>query len=260
MIRIRSKYPPEHIAANLIASRKRGLPPVEAGKNRGAVSVVAGGPSFALADLSRPVVALNGAIRHVDRCDYAICYDMDPRCAAFYADRKPSVQYLIGSRADPATFDALRDLDVRLWHVNDAPEQTFEKIANWPMQPMVGMIGSPSVGLTGLTLLRYMGFTDFHLYGYDSCYVDGKHHGYVQRQNDADPVMEVAFGGRTFTSTTWMIKQAELSIPLFELLRKAGCTIKVYGDGLIAWVDMFRAMGGFGPNQTASVTIQSAIA
>lgn len=257
IVRIKPKYPLERMAANLASARKRGLPPVEAGQNRGSVSVVAGGPSFTLADQSRPVVALNGAIRHVDRCDYAICYDMDPNCATFYKERRPTT-YLIGSRADPATFDALTGLDVRLWHVNDAPEQSFEQHGGWAMQPMVGMIGSPTVGLTGLLLLRYMGFTDFHLYGYDSCLVDDQHHGYPQHWNDGESVLTVQFGGREFRATPWMLKQAELSIPQFEQMRRAGCTIKVYGDGMIAWVDMFRGMGGFGQNQTASVSIQSA--
>lgn len=229
MIRVVCSYPESRIVSNVKAALKRGLPVVEEGKDRGAISVVAGGPSLSLFK-SGPVAVLNGAQAVVKNADLSICYDMHPNCARFF--REPTAkQYLIGSRADPAVRKALRGQDVRIWHVLDAPEK------NLGLSPLVG--GGPSVGLKSLLLLYFMGYREFDLYGYDSCLVGGEHHAYKQDWHVEKEILTATVMGREFKCWPWMIAQAESFIEQARIMRGWGCKIKVHGDGMIAWADIF---------------------
>lgn len=188
---------------------------------------------MSLYDGAGPCMALNGAIRKV-KADYALCCDMSPNCASFYADVPRETKYLIASRCDPATFDALADRDVRLWHVNDTPEIELA------LTPRIG--AGPSVGLKSLVMAAMLGYNELDVYGLDACYIDGRHHAYPQDWA-IDDTKEVEIEGRTFLTTVPHLRQLECFVDNARELRESGITIRVHGEGMIAWVDYLRGMG-----------------
>jgi len=93
--------------------------------------------------------------------------------------------------------------------------------------------GGATVGFAALSIAFSQGFREFHIFGYDSSYSDGKSHGYDQNMNKFMPTTKVMWGGKTFEASVAMKGQAE-KFPLNALaLKNAGCEVNVYGEGLL---------------------------
>lgn len=91
--------------------------------------------------------------------------------------------------------------------------------------------GGSTVMLCAPALLRQLGASEFHFFGFDSCLTaDNRHHGYEQPENNADEVLTILVDDVEFRTTRWMVQQAE---EFLELASDWGA-IKVYGDGMIA--------------------------
>jgi hypothetical protein len=90
-------------------------------------------------------------------------------------------------------------------------------------------------------LLRAIGFLRFDVFGCDSCVMDGKHHAYVQPENDADKIypFKVHPTGhpeltRTFWCAPWHVAQLQ---DWLQTIRINGdhFLVNVHGDGLLAY-------------------------
>jgi hypothetical protein len=93
--------------------------------------------------------------------------------------------------------------------------------------------GGSTVVLRAIPLLRILGLTQFHVFGFDSCVAPGgAHHAYPQAENDNEPVVPVVVGGRAFECTPWQISQA---VEFMDLVTFLGDEVElcVYGAGLI---------------------------
>jgi hypothetical protein len=97
--------------------------------------------------------------------------------------------------------------------------------------------GGCSVGVRMLTISRFMGFTDLHVFGMDGCEDDryGKHAAAhpMQPKNHA----EVTVHGRTFKTTSSMFAVAQGIWHEMNIL--SDCTVQFYGDGLIQHMSKF---------------------
>jgi hypothetical protein len=224
-ILLRARIPREQVERNLDGSLARGLPSAFNLSPGRYAAVCGGGPSLALYHGERPCVALNGAVQRV-AADYAITFDPSPQNAAWYADALPTTKYLVGSRADPSVFDALRNRHVSIWHVNDTPE------AERGLLPMVGF-GS-SVGIRSICLLYALGVRWFDIYGMDSCVVDGSHHAYPQAWNDTDDVLTWTIDGREFQGSPWHMQQVHDFDRMLTMMPDA--RFRSHGDGAITWL------------------------
>jgi hypothetical protein len=99
------------------------------------------------------------------------------------------------------------------------------------------------VGLRTLWLAAFSGFRTIHMYGIDSSYADdGTHHAYAQALNDAEHVVEVIRGEKTYRCSAWMLRQAaEFSETWNDLRnyvdpetgRPSPVTVHVHGTGLL---------------------------
>ena len=78
-----------------------------------------------------------------------------------------------------------------------------------------------------------MGHRNIHVFGYDTSYKDNQSHGYKQDINRGMPTMEVECDGRSFVISMAMRNQPETFIQYTNALKEAGCSFKVYGDGLL---------------------------
>lgn len=93
--------------------------------------------------------------------------------------------------------------------------------------------GGAASGNTSLHLIRALGYREIHIFGFDSSHRDGKSHAYDQPMNQFIPTVKVEWGGREFTSSVAMKAQAEKFQLTAQALKQAGCTLHVYGDGLL---------------------------
>lgn len=213
------------------------------------VMILGGGPSLKLhLDQIRnmrmdgvKLITLNGAY------NWALAHDLKPSAQVVCDARefnnrftRPVVddcKYLIASQVHPSVLEGLPLDRTLLWHTTaDFIYPTLKERYDlcFPVP------GGSTVLLRTIPLMRTLGFKKFHLFGCDSCVVsvgaDGTlHHAYQQAENDADRIMPVVVGGRTFGCTAWMVSQAQ---EFQDLIRGLGDEIEleVYGDGLLAWI------------------------
>jgi hypothetical protein len=203
------------------------------------MNIFANGPSLADVDFSQipgRTAAVNGALattlaKGFEPDFWAAC-DPQPLVADFIPTPAPAkTTYLVASKCDPAVFAKLEARDVRLWHIRDHPLVEGRRAVKC----------ASSVTLCLLTLFRQMGYRDFHVYGWDGCYVDGLHHaGEPPREpteNDMDVIAgadvaddRTVSGGRTFhTTRTWVLEAHDAVLQLHHV----DYSVKIYGDGLI---------------------------
>lgn len=205
---------------------------------RKAITVVANGPSAKLAPLTGTTVALNGALRLFNRAGiaptYYACCDPQELVAEFLADAPKATTYLVASKCHPAVFLALTGHAVRLWHLKD-----FEAD---------GRLRTPlcsSVTLSAMWMLTRLGFTDFEVYGWDACYLDGEHHAgdaapdYTQQPNfvrlnyGGELVAGEVIGGRTYDTTRTWAAEARGAEQFFQLADYMDLRVNIHGDGMI---------------------------
>jgi len=97
------------------------------------------------------------------------------------------------------------------------------------------VFGGSTVMLRALPLLAMLGIRKMHIYGFDSCVVDGRHHAYPQAENDGAPLMEIELEGRTFICQHWQAYQAQEFADEVKMLPE-DVQLNVVGDGLIAHI------------------------
>lgn len=228
-MQLKPAYNVEDIYTNLGRSNGYDAPPW--GCFSGSITVCGNGPS--LAEAPKPkgaVAAVNGAFKHLIergvRPRFAICGDSQAENAAFYGTAPKGTMYLMASRCHPEVFESLAGRNVRVWHVNDAPEWHVIGAGRF-------ITGGATTGLKSLNLLHGLGFDHFNLVGFDSCYRDGKHHASHQPWNDRDKAMIADIGGKKFLTTAWMLEQATQAVQQFT---HANYTVSVEGDGLLAHI------------------------
>lgn len=206
--------------------------------------LLAGGPSMKgqlekIRDLRSQgcaLVTVNGAYR------WAIENSLDPSCqivldarefnSRFVQPPHPTCRYLIASQCHPATLAGVPKERTMLWHAGISDKnQALMKALGLPYYPIVG---GTTVVLRAFALMRMLGYSSFHVFGFDSCVMeDGTHHAYAQPENDDEPVVPVTCGARLFRCTPWQLTQASNYRELVAILGDA-IQMHVYGDGLIS--------------------------
>lgn len=138
--------------------------------------------------------------------------------------------HLFASQCHPMTVDAVNPV---LFHLNniDIEELLPEERVNRGGYALIG--GGVSVGITSMILAYAMGFREIHLFGYDSCNADGSTHAYRQDMNQFIPIIDVEWGENTYSASMPMKIQAEAFPQFAKELQDVGCTLHVYGKGLL---------------------------
>lgn len=140
-------------------------------------------------------------------------------------------KYFIASQCHPKTLEGLPVERTVLWHSGLNGET--EKYVQEKTGCYFPIPGGSTVVLRAIPLLRMLGYWRLHIFGFDSCVLDGAHHSYVQVENDGEPLIEVNCHGKTFHCTPWMLSQASEFRDMMGLLGDE-VELAVYGDGLIA--------------------------
>lgn len=233
----------DELRQNLAENLKLGLPTLKAGR----ALIVGGGPSVAdhIEDirakhrLGFTLFALNGAGAFLNKSgiipDYIVIYDARPDNAGFAeAEAK---EYLVASYSNPRLLKALEGKSVRLFHVV-GPSLVIDMVrAAEPGAHFLG--GGSTVGMQVLNILIMLGYRVAHLYGYDSCNKEGRHHAYDQALNDGLKRFTFEFRGKYYQSDVAMAAQAREFVEAAPNFEKLGLNLYVFGEGLLP--DMWRA-------------------
>lgn len=245
------------IAANVRAAIRRGHPqlwpqPV----NREQVCLVGGGPSLAetegeLVDLVRrgaKVCTVNGSYawcleRNITPSAQVVV-DARPGNGKFLVPALPECRYWLASQCAPDVWDAVEGRPwVAVWHAASGDNAVLKPIldefylGNW-----AGVTGGSTVVLRAIGLLRMLGYVRIHLFGVDSCYLDGGHHAYAQPENDRDDRIRIKVGPdarpdleREFLVSSWHLSQAD---DFVKFVKASGDSflLHVHGRGLLAWL------------------------
>lgn len=186
------------------------------------------------------VFALNGAYRMLLDAgivpDHQVVCDARASNARFVARSRPT-HLIIASQCDPIVFDVALEAerDITVFHI--ANEGAADILREDQTARPIEMSGRGStVALQTMNVAFAMGFRKFHLYGVDSSYAGADGHAYAQPENDADRIIDVTLGGRSFRSAPWMVAQVEEFQQTAAELRDLDCEIAVFGDGLLPWM------------------------
>ena len=222
------------------------------------LAIVAGGPSLldtmddlkAVIENGAKCVALANAthllLDHGIRPSAQVILDAKPRNAEFAID-VPDCTYLIASQCDPSVFDKVMGFSQFSGYDGFEAQEGHQRVMLWNAvnnddelkavmslgEPWVPVQAGSTITLRALRLFQILGYHRFHLFGFDSCMMDGKHHAYPQPSADNLRLAEVGCNGRRFTVSGWQINQAMEFIKFCKLFAQE-LEMAVYGDGLIA--------------------------
>ena len=224
----------EQIKVNLARVTARITPYPEGQTRPEPVAVVCFGPS--LADTweqvreFKYVISCSGSHKFlVDRGIIPTWHvEVDPRKhkITLMGTPHPDVEYLIASTCHPLLLDHLDGFTVKLWHVFDNQEDALRTLppGEW------AVTGGVSVGLRAMTMARFLGFTDLHIFGMDGSEgATGKHA--AAHPNQAPQSFETEYGGRTYLTTPGFLVAARQT--WHELDEMPDVTATFYGEGLV---------------------------
>ena len=165
-----------------------------------------------------------------------VMIDGRPENVKFVRNPQRETKYYIASQCHPSVLDALEGYDVYLFHSIlslDKEGAHAEAIREYYFGRAMPVTGASTVATRAMVLFSLMGFRYFHVFGFDSCWLTGKHHAYTQVENDADPSIPVWCGGKWWECSPFHIAQAD---EFQQMVRVLGdrFEMQIYGEGLIA--------------------------
>lgn len=150
----------------------------------------------------------------------------------FLSPTLPTCRYLIASQCHPSLFEGMSKDQTLIWHAT-VPEDLEEEVNSQFSGVWYKITGGSTVILRSIILLRMLGYYKFHIYGFDSCLMDGQHHAYEQLENEGEQLVTVSLEDKTFICTTWMAIQAQEFMIQSQIMGDE-INLAVYGNGLIA--------------------------
>lgn len=154
--------------------------------------------------------------------------EVDPRAhkVTLIGPPDPATEYLIASTCHPAVFDHLEGMSVTLWHVFDSQEDALRTLprGEW------ALTGGCSVGLRALSIARFLGFADLHVFGMDGSEGgSGKHAAEHPSQPKNHSLCD--YDGVTYKTTPAMLEAARST--WHELDQMPDVKATFYGEGLV---------------------------
>jgi hypothetical protein len=145
----------------------------------------------------------------------------------------PNTEFLLASCVHPNVFAHIEKLGgkITVWHTYSGEKK--DKLPNvYPRGEWV-LTGGANVGLRALTIARFLGYRDIHVFGMDGSFpaVEGglkhaEHHPSVTK----DYIL-AEYEGKQYATTTAFLECARSTFHELEMLPDVN--VKFYGDGLI---------------------------
>ena len=155
--------------------------------------------------------------------------EVDPRAHKVELIGPPhkDVEYLIASTCHAAVFDHLADYKVTLWHVFDNAEDGLRTLppGEW------ALTGGCGVGLRAMTIARFLGFTEQHIFG-----MDGNQRSNVGKHAAAHPMQAkdaflTEYMGKKYWTTPAFLEAARMTFHELNMMPDVQPTF--YGEGLV---------------------------
>lgn len=162
--------------------------------------------------------------------------EVDPRShkISLLGEPHPDVTYLPASCCHPKYFDhlAAHGATVKLWHVYDTAAESSRKLpyGEW------AITGGSNVGLRAMTIARFFGFTEMHIYGMDGnegAEVGRKHAGpHILQDGSPHQLTEYPKGSGTMWRTTaGLLESARQTFHELDMMPDVKATF--HGHGLV---------------------------
>jgi hypothetical protein len=161
--------------------------------------------------------------------------DPRPHKIGLLGDPHPDVEYLPASTCHPDYFDHLlkHTPKVTLWHVFDSSEEAVRVLprGEW------AVTGGCNVGLRAMTIARFFGFREQHVFGMDGCesvYEDGevgKKHAAPHPLQDGTGHSITVFKDKTYRTTPSLLESARQTFHELDMMSDVQATF--YGEGLV---------------------------
>ena len=155
--------------------------------------------------------------------------EVDPRAHKVELIGSPhkDVTYLIASTCHPKVFDHLAGFNVVLWHVFDNAEDGMRALPpnEW------ALTGGCGVGLRAMTVARFFGFTEQHIFGMDGNQRSnvGKHAAFHPSQ--AKDAFLTEYMGKKYWTTPAFLEAARMTFHELNMMPDVKPTF--YGEGLV---------------------------
>lgn len=177
---------------------------------------------------------------------YAANCDPDPICKNYFKHLDNETKYLVATCCSPSFFEHLKGKQIVLWncHSTDA-ENTLKETIYDNMYSKHYISGGCTVGLRSLSLAIALGYTNIHMFGFDSCMDKDKFHAYdlstPEERAGMGTIHKIRLGSETapnfdapeFYCAGYQLAQAE-NFRNFYGLFKEYFTPTIYGNGLLA--------------------------
>jgi 2-polyprenyl-3-methyl-5-hydroxy-6-metoxy-1,4-benzoquinol methylase/uncharacterized Rossmann fold enzyme len=154
--------------------------------------------------------------------------DVDPRPhkVKLLGQPQKETEYLIASTCHPDLFKHLEGFNVKLWHIFDTSEDGLRLLppGEW------ALTGGCSVGVRTLTMARFLGFTDLHVFGMDGCLAEEASHA-SEHPNAPKGTSALNYEGVDYKTTPGMLEAAKNTWHELDMMKDV--TAKFYGDGLV---------------------------
>ena len=151
-------------------------------------------------------------------------------------------KYVVATQCHPDLVSAVPKDRSYLWQVTVESEfiPLVKELWGEMYEDWFPIPGGSTVTLRALCALQLMGFRKIHIYGFDSCMLDDKHHAYSQDENDGAPEIDLRVGkgtefDRTFRCQGWMATQVKEFVRLTKVYFQ-NLQLDVKGDGVIAHI------------------------
>lgn len=144
----------------------------------------------------------------------------------------PTCKYMIASQCHPKVFDNLKNSQVWIWHAQSSKKEV-KILDEFYLKNWYPVVSGSTVVLRAMLLVRMLGFEKQHIFGFDSCILNGKHHPYPQQENEGDVYKTVKVNGVEFKCTAWQWSQYEDFLRFTKNLG-SNFQLQIYGNGLIA--------------------------
>lgn len=140
-------------------------------------------------------------------------------------------EFLMASCCHPKVFDHLEahNAKITLWHTYSGEKKEMIPLT-FPRNEWI-LTGGANVGLRALSIARFLGFTDIHVFGMDGSFPkDGEKHADKHPNQQKNYIM-AEFDGAEYATTTAFLYCAKETFHEIEMLPDV--SIHFYGDGLI---------------------------
>lgn len=137
------------------------------------------------------------------------------------------VEYLIASTCHQAVWDHLEEFNTKLWHVFDSQEDAIRTLpeGEW------ALTGGCSVGLRTMTIARFFGFTDIHVFGMDGSEGSTGKHAAEHPNQAPNGSFFVEYKGTKYFTNPGFLEAAKQTF--HELDQMSDVKATFYGEGLV---------------------------